>query len=71
MVWFGILPLPDLVAKDPALGENLKTLHIVLNYSFLVLLAAHIGAALKHHFIDKDTVLTRMLPLLKPRSTGE
>ncbi len=71
VVWFGVLPLPDLVAKDPALGENLKNLHIVLNYSFLALLAAHIGAALKHHFIDKDTVLTRMLPLLKPRSTGE
>jgi cytochrome b561 len=30
----------------------------------------HVGAALKHHFIDKDDVLARMIPLLaggKPR----
>ncbi len=71
VVWFGIWPLPDLVSKDAALGESLKTLHIVLNYTFLVFLVAHIGAALKHHFIDKDTILSRMLPLVKPRSTGE
>jgi len=26
------------------------------------MLVAHIGAALKHHFIDKDDVLKGMLP---------
>jgi cytochrome b561 len=25
-------------------------------------LTAHIGAALRHHYVKKDTVLTRMLP---------
>ena len=28
---------------------------------------AHAGAALKHHFINRDDVLTRMLPLLQRR----
>ena len=28
----------------------------------VAVIAGHIGAALKHHFIDKDDILTRMLP---------
>ena len=33
-----------------------------------VLLALHVGAALKHHLIDRDDVLGRMLPFLSRRS---
>ncbi|WP_295390124.1 cytochrome b [uncultured Thiodictyon sp.] len=61
-VWFGVLPLPDLVAKDKALGDLLLTVHLSLNLLLVTLLLGHVGAALKHHFIDKDTILTRMLP---------
>ena len=28
----------------------------------IALLLGHVGAALKHHFVDRDEVLTRMLP---------
>mgnify|MGYP003595007596 FL=1 len=61
-VWFGVLPLPDLLAKDKALGNLLETVHFVLNYTLIAVLLGHVGAALKHHFIDRDDVLTRMLP---------
>lgn len=61
-VWLGILPLPDLVAKDKALGHLLSNAHTALNYTLLVLVVLHIAAALKHHFIDRDDVLLRMLP---------
>lgn len=61
-VLFGILPLPDLLAKDKALGQTLENVHASLNYILLLLVAVHIAAALKHHFIDRDDVLTRMLP---------
>lgn len=61
-VWFGILPLPDLLAKDKALGDLLQTVHVSLNLLLLVVVAGHVGAALKHHFIDRDDILTRMLP---------
>jgi len=61
-VWLGIVPLPDLVAKDPTLGHGLEEVHEVLAYSLLALVALHSAAALKHHFIDRDSVLTRMLP---------
>ncbi len=61
-VWFGILPLPDLLAKDKALGDTLLLVHKTLNFTLAGLFVAHVGASLKHHFIDRDTVLTRMLP---------
>lgn len=60
-VYFGILPLPDLLSKDKELGDILKTLHETLNYLFIVLVIAHCAAALKHHFIDKDAVLSKIL----------
>jgi len=61
-VYFGVLPIPDLLAKDKELGNVLADVHAYLNYFLIAVLAGHIGAALKHHFIDKDDILTRMLP---------
>jgi len=61
-VWFGVLPLPDLVAKDKALGTTLAEVHETLNFILLALVVLHAAAAIKHHVVDRDTVLTRMLP---------
>lgn len=64
-VWFGVLPLPDLVGKSKELGDLLQEVHELLNFSLLGLVLAHVGAALKHHFIQHDTILERMLPFLR------
>ncbi len=61
-VWFGVLPLPDLVSKNAALGNALQEVHEVLNYGTAALVIGHAAAALKHHFVDRDDVLRRMLP---------
>jgi len=61
-VYFGVLPIPDLIGKNPELGDLLKTAHMLLNYLMLALVAAHAAAAVKHHLIDKDDTLQRMLP---------
>ena len=61
-VWFGVLPIPDLIPKNKEVGDALKELHESLNILLIVVLLGHIAASLKHHFIDKDDVLTRMLP---------
>ncbi len=63
-VWFGVLPLPDLVAKDKELGDLLKEVHEALNFIMLGVVLAHVGAALKHHFIERDGILARMIPFL-------
>ena len=61
-VWFGVLPIPDLLDKDKNLGNLLLVVHKSLNYGLLALVAIHTLAAIKHHFIDKDNILRRMLP---------
>jgi len=61
-VWFGVLPLPDLVGKDKALGELLTTVHQGLNLALFLLVGMHIAAVIKHKFIDRDRILERMLP---------
>ena len=61
-VWFGVLPLPDLLSKDAALGDALLWVHRLLNWLFMAVVAGHIAAALKHHFIDRDGTLARMWP---------
>ena len=66
VVWFGVVPLPDLVAKNKELGELLKTIHVVLNYTLLIAVVGHIGAALHHQLVRKDKTLNRMLPGRKP-----
>ena len=40
-----------------------EPLNAVLAWTLFALVLLHIAAALKHHFIDKDNVLRRMLPL--------
>lgn len=64
-VYFGVLPLPDLLAKNKELGDALTLVHKTLNFTLAGLVLAHIGAALKHHFVDRDDVLARMLPFIR------
>ena len=62
VVWFGVLPLPDFVPVDRALSESLKPLHRWLAYALGAVVMLHVAGALKHHFIDRDGLLRRMLP---------
>ena len=59
-VWFGVLPLPDLLDKNESLGETLKTVHRYVNYAFAIVVVGHIAAALKHHWWDRDGTMDRM-----------
>jgi cytochrome b561 len=61
-VWFGLIPLPDLLSRDRVLGDQLLTVHTWLNWLFIALIIGHVLAALAHQFILKDQLLTRMLP---------
>lgn len=60
IVWFGMLPLPDWVPVSDPLAAALKPLHRLAAYGLLGLVAVHVGAALKHQFIDRDGLLARM-----------
>lgn len=60
VVYFQLLPLPDLVAKDPALAETLLWVHRGCNVLLAVTVLGHVAAALKHQWLDKDGLLSRM-----------
>jgi cytochrome b561 len=62
VVYLGLVPLPDLLPKDKALAGVLRDCHMGLNFTLLALVCIHAGAALKHHFVDRDAVLAHMLP---------
>jgi cytochrome b561 len=63
--WFKVFQLPDLVAKNRPLYEAMLKTHEVLALTLGAVATLHLLAALKHHFVLKDTVLRRMLPFTK------
>lgn len=62
IVLFGVLPLPDFMSVDKEFAKQIKELHEISAFALVGLAVLHIGAALKHHFIDKDGLISRMLP---------
>ena len=65
VVYFGVLPIPDLIPKNPELGDVLEELHEALNWALFGLVGLHVAGALKHHVIDRDGTVRRMLPFGK------
>lgn len=60
--WFGIFQFPDLVGPDKSLYEQMRDLHHLLFAALVCVALLHVAGALKHHFIDRNEVLRRMLP---------
>jgi cytochrome b561 len=60
IVWFGVLPLPDVVGADKALAEVIKPLHKFSTFALAGLVVLHVAAALKHQLVDKDGLMARM-----------
>ena len=62
IVWFGQIPLPDLLPADKALAELIKPFHQLSAFCLMALAGLHVAAALKHQWIDRDGLLLRMMP---------
>jgi len=60
--FFGLFVIPNLVGADAALSANMALLHYIVSRLIIGLLILHIAAALKHHLVDGDDILVRMLP---------
>jgi cytochrome b561 len=67
--YFRQFNLPALVEKNPELSDTLGTVHVYLFWFLLLVLVAHVGGAFKHHFIDRDDTLRRMLPFGRAKRT--
>jgi cytochrome b561 len=60
--WFNLFQFPNLVGKDDRVFEVTHDLHHLLFKILVVVAVLHVAGALKHHFIDRNDVLKRMLP---------
>jgi len=58
----GLVSLPALVAPDSDLADALTDYHAWLAYALLAFVFVHAVAALWHHYVLRDSVLTAMLP---------
>jgi cytochrome b561 len=65
VTFFGLFRLPPLVQDDPDLAAILSECHIWAAWALLVLLLAHIGAAVWHHRVRRDGVLVAMAPVIR------
>jgi cytochrome b561 len=58
--------LSELPGRE-AIGHFLEGAHGLMAFGMLLLLNLHVGAALKHHFWNRDRVLHGMLPIVPAR----
>lgn len=61
----GLFVLPPLVSPDRDLYDLAKLVHTWTAWVCGALVGGHLLVALKHHFVDKDEILTGMLPTSK------
>jgi cytochrome b561 len=61
------LAIPSIAPESEALHQAAGWAHSKGAWAILALLALHIGAALKHHFVNRDDVLSRMIVFLRPK----
>ena len=70
VLFLGQISLPDLVPKDKALADTLRRVHVALNASMAAIVVIHVAAALRHHWVERDESLRRMLPFLRPNDAA-
>lgn len=57
----GMIPLPELTEKQRTLGEIASEVHEEAAEILMWVIGLHVTGALKHHFVDRDRTLDRML----------
>lgn len=63
VVWFGVVPLPDLVAPDKHFAEVMEQRHAFLAYTLTVVVLVHVAAAIKHGLDRPTDYMQRMTSL--------
>lgn len=63
--------LPNFSEYNTDIARRSYNVHVWTGWTIVTLVSVHIIAAIKHHIIDKDTVLRRMLPKRFFKTDGE
>jgi cytochrome b561 len=72
---YGVIPWPHMpvlstLHNKAPVEAILKLVHRYGAWTLLAAVAGHAAAALRHHFVKRDDVLTRMLPLFRRSSSA-
>ena len=59
--FFSLYQVPTFMEKNEVFSKSCFGVHETVGGILLCLIILHVLAALKNHFIDKDTILRRML----------
>jgi cytochrome b561 len=60
--FFNLFVIPNIARPDGALFAAAVLAHKLFAWAIAALVALHVAGVLKHHFVDRDDVLKRMLP---------
>lgn len=61
-VFFSLFAIPQWIEKNKAVASYFFSMHVYVSYALALLIAIHLAAVIKHHFIYKDNILRRILP---------
>lgn len=59
--FFGLFVIPAIIPPNDQLLHLFELIHRLVAYFLIGLICLHTAAALKHHFINKDDILKRMI----------
>jgi cytochrome b561 len=62
---FGVIEVPAAITNIPEQEDIAGLVHLSLAYTLIAIVVLHAAAALKHHFINHDNTLRRMLGMSK------
>jgi cytochrome b561 len=69
--FFTFFEVPAISRFDKNLADIAGEIHEIAAYIMAFLFLLHVGATIKHHFLDKDTTLFRMLIPNKPKESNK
>ena len=61
--FFNMFVIPNIVGSSAVMAKQMAFVHTGATWLMMALVALHVGAALKHQFVDRDAVLRQMVPL--------
>ena len=64
------LGIPPLVTGIPGTAHVMRIVHTFGGYLLAALIAVHVGAAVHQQLFERDNVLSRMWPPVRPRGRG-
>ena len=62
VIFFGLFTLPALWGRSETVADVTLSVHVVLAFVMIGLIALHVAAAIHHHVVRRDGLMRRMWP---------